>query len=130
MKRIPNPVQASRRSLLKGAVAAATAIGLSGCEGDPRAAASAAPAAAGNAGASTASPVTGFSAGTIPHGTVMAPGRVIGANDRIRIGVIGVGGQGFGAHLKGLKKDAAENNIELIACCDVYSPVSSARARR
>jgi predicted dehydrogenase len=122
MKRIPHSVQASRRSLLKGAVAAAAAVGLSGCEGDPRAAASAAPAAAGSAGASTATAVTGFSAGTIPHGTVMAPGRVIGANDRILIGVIGVGGQGFGAHVKGLKKEAAENNIELIACCDVYTP--------
>ena len=124
MKRTPSQVQASRRSLLKGAVAAAAAIGLTGCEGDVRSAA-AAPAAAGGAAAGAGgggSAVTGFAAGTIPRGAVQASGRVLGANDRIRIGVIGVGGQGFGAHVKGLKAKADANNIELIACCDLYTP--------
>jgi predicted dehydrogenase len=52
--------------------------------------------------------------------TVMNPGRVIGANDRIRIAVIGVGGQGFGAHLKGLRSKEKENNIEVIGAADCY----------
>ena len=44
--------------------------------------------------------------------TSLFTGRVKGANDRISIAVVGVGGQGFGAHVKGLKKDAKANNIQ------------------
>ncbi len=44
------------------------------------------------------------------------------ANDRIRIGFIGPGGRGFGAHVKTLAKLRNEGaNIELAAVCDVYS---------
>ncbi len=54
------------------------------------------------------------------YGQSQAPasGRVIGANDRIRIGYIGVGGQGQ-AHVRNMKKYAGENNIEQVAVCDV-----------
>ena len=49
----------------------------------------------------------------------LAPQRVIGANDRIRIGHVGVGGQGM-THVRLLKENAAENNTESIAVCDIY----------
>ncbi len=54
------------------------------------------------------------------YGQNQAPstGKVIGANDRIRVGYIGVGGQGQ-AHVRSMKKHAGENNIEQVAVCDV-----------
>ncbi|PQO31900.1 gfo/Idh/MocA family oxidoreductase [Bremerella cremea] len=43
------------------------------------------------------------------------------ANSKLRIGFVGVGGRGFGAHVKSLSKIAKEGaNIELVAVCDVY----------
>lgn len=51
-----------------------------------------------------------------------APARAAGSNERLRIGFIGPGGRGFGAHVKrltSLKKDGA--NIELVAVAEVYS---------
>lgn len=50
----------------------------------------------------------------------VAPGRVLGANDRIGIGHVGLGTQGFGAHVRLLKQKAAENNIQQVAICDLY----------
>src|SRR4051812_26435001 len=54
------------------------------------------------------------------YGQTQAPstGRVIGANDRIIMGYIGVGGQGM-AHVKTQKQDASANNVAQIAVCDV-----------
>src|ERR1051325_4769217 len=50
-----------------------------------------------------------------------SPGRVIGANDRINVAVIGVG-QGIGKeHLQGMHSKASENNIVVAAACDLYS---------
>ena len=49
----------------------------------------------------------------------LAPGRVIGANDRIKIGHIGCGGQG-GTHIRLLKEQASDQNIQSIAVCDIY----------
>lgn len=50
-----------------------------------------------------------------------APARAAGSNTRIRIGFIGPGGRGFGAHVKPLAEIAKEDNsIELTAVCDVY----------
>src|SRR5438309_9406591 len=50
-----------------------------------------------------------------------APGRVIGANDRITVAVVGVG-FGIGKdHLQGLHQKASDNNIVMAAACDVYS---------
>ena len=57
------------------------------------------------------------------YGQNQAPstGRVIGANDRIAVGIIGVG-FGIGCdHFVGLQKKAADNNIVLAAGCDVFS---------
>ena len=45
---------------------------------------------------------------------------VIGANNRINVGYIGVGGQGFNAHVTLMKKHATENNIAQVAVCDVW----------
>jgi len=50
----------------------------------------------------------------------LAPQRVIGANDRIRIGHVGVGGQGM-THIRLLKENATEFNVESIAVCDIYN---------
>jgi predicted dehydrogenase len=50
----------------------------------------------------------------------MAASAAIGANDRIRIGIIGVGGHGGGNHLKWLNSRTDENNIRVTAVADVY----------
>lgn len=56
-----------------------------------------------------------------------APGRVLGANDRITVGYIGIGGPpsnapGMGlAHVRSQKQHAGENNIRQAAVCDLYS---------
>src|SRR2546428_13792699 len=51
--------------------------------------------------------------------TAPSPGRVIGANDRIVVGYIGVGGQGM-AHVRAQKAHASENNIVQAAVCEVW----------
>ncbi|MGD9645419.1 MAG: Gfo/Idh/MocA family protein, partial [Pirellulales bacterium] len=53
-----------------------------------------------------------------------APARAhaLGANDRLRIGFIGPGGRGFGAHVQTLMKLRKEGaNIDLVAVSEVYS---------
>ena len=61
---------------------------------------------------------TAVSAGALAIGGV-APGRVLGANDRIRFGVIGCGGMGTG-HLSALVKRSEADNLQVVAACDVY----------
>jgi hypothetical protein len=123
MSKVPKLPSVSRRSLIKGAAAALAITGL-GCTSQNRAAAAdaAAPAAGGTAPGGGAMDMTPFTAPPIKQSTVINPGRVIGANDRIRIAVLGVGGQGFGAHVKGLRSKEKENNIEVIGAADVYTP--------
>lgn len=53
-------------------------------------------------------------------GTAPASGRVIGANDRINVAVIGVGGMG-GGHLHTLKSLEGDQNIKVVAVCDVFT---------
>ena len=55
------------------------------------------------------------------YGQNQAPstGKVIGANDRIVVAYVGVGGQGM-AHVRSQKTDAQLNNISQAAVCDVY----------
>src|SRR5579859_2487993 len=50
--------------------------------------------------------------------TAASASRVLGANDRIRVGVIGTGGRG--RLLMGLLKQCPE--AEIVAVCDVYEP--------
>jgi predicted dehydrogenase len=45
--------------------------------------------------------------------------RVIGANDRLRIGIIGMGSQELG-HVRRMEKMTESDNIEITAVCDIY----------
>src|SRR3954465_12946989 len=49
----------------------------------------------------------------------LTPSGAIGANDRIRMGIIGVGGQG-GGHLSGFLGRQKTHNVDVVAVCDVY----------
>jgi predicted dehydrogenase len=46
--------------------------------------------------------------------------RIIGANDRIAIGIIGCGSRGRNAHMTGVNNHAATQNVEITAVCDPY----------
>ena len=106
-----SPQGSSRRDFLKRATAAATvasaASSLVGC-------------ATGHGVASS------LSSGVAPYA-----GRVLGANDKIVVGFVGVGGQGFGAHVSTCKDvDESANNIALAAACDVSKHrVEAAKAK-
>lgn len=54
------------------------------------------------------------------YGQAPAAGRVLGANDRINVGFIGVGGQGMNAHVRISKGNLQANNIAQVAVCDVW----------
>src|SRR6266567_9322153 len=55
------------------------------------------------------------------YGQNQAPSaNVTGANNKIVVGFIGVGGQGFNAHVRQVKTHATENNVALAAVCDVW----------
>ncbi|MCH6551968.1 MAG: Gfo/Idh/MocA family oxidoreductase, partial [Planctomycetes bacterium] len=45
--------------------------------------------------------------------------RVLGANDRLQVAVIGTGGMGH-AHLRGLMERRERDNLAVIKVCDVY----------
>ena len=61
-----------------------------------------------------------------PRGSdAAAQRRAIGANDRIRIGIIGCGSRGIGTEMDSVSKHAKAENLEVIA---VYDPWSPARA--
>ncbi|MFO1496993.1 MAG: Gfo/Idh/MocA family oxidoreductase [Verrucomicrobiota bacterium] len=55
------------------------------------------------------------------YGQSQAPstGRVIGANDRITLGFVGLGNQGLNSHLKPMLQNAQANNIAIGGVCDV-----------
>jgi predicted dehydrogenase len=55
------------------------------------------------------------------YGQNQAPSaNVVGANDKITVGYIGVGGQGM-AHVRSMKDHAAQSNIAQVAVCDVWT---------
>ncbi len=62
---------------------------------------------------------TAITASVMPT-TAEGMARIKGANDRIHIGHVGVGVQGYGAHVRLMKGKAADNNTEQIAVCDLY----------
>jgi predicted dehydrogenase len=71
-----------------------------------------------------ATAATGNSLFTTPvYGQKQAPflGSVLGANDRLTCAFVGVGGQGYNAHLKNVKEKAGEFNAAGVAVCDVWS---------
>ena len=47
-------------------------------------------------------------------------GRVLGANDRLQVGIIGVGGMG-NSHLNRMLRDKDSLNVDVAAVCDVYT---------
>lgn len=59
--------------------------------------------------------------GSKVFGKAPAPGSVLGANDRLVAGFIGVGGQGFNAHLRsGVVNQSQEQNVVGAAVADVW----------
>ena len=74
---------------------------------------------------------TAAAAATVAAGAMTSTATAAGTvspNAKIRIGFIGPGGRGFGAHVKQLSKLAAEGQpIELVAVCDVYNSMLTAR---
>src|SRR5262249_34702361 len=60
-----------------------------------------------------------FVAAAATGALTLAAGRALGANDRIRIAVIGCGGMGSG-HLRQLVKRAEADNVQVVGVCDVY----------
>ena len=53
-------------------------------------------------------------------GQAPSTGKVVGANDRITVGFIGVGAQGKNAHVNIMKSNAQANNVTMVAVCDVW----------
>lgn len=70
-------------------------------------------------GSAAAGTAIGF--GLIESGTAMASPRVLGANDRILIGMIGVGNRGT-YHLRDLLKRSKDpgSKLAVVAVCDIY----------
>src|SRR5215204_2875285 len=58
---------------------------------------------------------TGIAAGAVLAG---ASSNVLGANDRIRIALIGAGRQGRGV----MRNFARNENVQIVGVCDVYDP--------
>jgi predicted dehydrogenase len=52
--------------------------------------------------------------------TAASRSRVLGANDRLRVGVIGCGGLATGAHIPELMKMKESDNVDIVAVCDVW----------
>jgi len=52
--------------------------------------------------------------------TAATRARAQGANDRIRIGQIGCGSRGIGAHMDGVNKHAKDQNVEFVAVADPW----------
>ncbi len=64
---------------------------------------------------------TALLAGAAVTMTAASSKRVLGANERLRFGVIGAGGRG-NSHLGNIQKLKDECNLELVAICDTYRP--------
>jgi len=62
--------------------------------------------------------------------TAASYGRVVGANDRISIGVIGCGRRGVGAHMPGVHNHAETQNIQITAVADPWKPHREAAAAK
>jgi len=52
--------------------------------------------------------------------TAASANRVLGANNRLRVGLIGCGGLAQGAHIPSLLRMKDTDNVEIVAVCDVY----------
>lgn len=56
--------------------------------------------------------------------------RSLGANDRIRIGIVGCGSRGIGTHMKNVHANAEAENLEIVAVCDPWSKAREAAAAK
>lgn len=61
-----------------------------------------------------------LASGTAATLSAASRNRVVGANDRIRIGIIGCGDRGRTAHMKGIHAHLAATNFEIVALCDPW----------
>ena len=52
--------------------------------------------------------------------TAASANRVLGANNRLRVGIIGCGGLAQGSHIPSLMTMKETDNVEIAAVCDVY----------
>ena len=52
--------------------------------------------------------------------TILKQGRALGANDRIRIGIIGCGDRGNKVFMDGVYKHVDEMNVKIVALCDPW----------
>ena len=65
--------------------------------------------------------ITVLGVSVLPHSfTILEKGRAIGANDRIRIGIIGCGDRGRNAHMEGIYQHAKAINLEIVAVADPW----------
>ncbi len=72
--------------------------------------------------------VAGATASTaLPLLAAKSSARVVGANARLHVGVIGAGGNARG-HMRALKSLAEKDNVEIAAVCDLYTPRLEAAA--
>jgi predicted dehydrogenase len=67
-------------------------------------------------------------AGAAAAVTAQAYDQVTGANDRLRIGVIGCGGMA-GGHMRALVKNREADNAEIVAVCDVFDKRAEAASQ-
>ncbi|MDD2476423.1 MAG: Gfo/Idh/MocA family oxidoreductase, partial [Dysgonamonadaceae bacterium] len=59
--------------------------------------------------------------GVLPKSlTILKQGREVGANDRIRVGIIGCGDRGNKVFMDGVYKHVDEMNVEIVALCDPW----------
>lgn len=59
--------------------------------------------------------------------TAKSAARIVGANERLHVGMIGAGGNANG-HMRALKRLADPDNVEIAAVCDIYDPRREAAA--
>jgi len=62
----------------------------------------------------------------VAAGTVLAPGRVLGANDRVRLGIIGTGSRATGVMGEFLRNP----EVEVVALCDAWAQAIASIKRR
>jgi len=77
--------------------------------------------------ASVAAPMALAEENTI-HKPVIVPKEVFGANDRIRVAVLGVNGRGT-AHISGIQRLYSSDNVEVAVLCDADMDVATKRAK-
>src|ERR1700727_3104748 len=71
-------------------------------------------------GTSMASAAMAKSSGRASRTSATSSGRVLGANDRINVGIIGAGGRGYGGGTLWVKIGAENNSCQVVGVADTY----------